>query len=192
MSQPARVLSDGDMRRTLRFASRGPSPKRDEAILLLSFRAGLRACEIAGLSWPMVLRPDGRLADQIQVAGSIAKNGRGRLIPMHPELRRALQLLRRSADNPVAGPVIKSQRGSHMRPRSIVNWFAQLYALAGLEGCSSHSGRRTFITRAARLLSKSGGSLRDIQELAGHRALSTTERYIEGDRDAQRRLIRLL
>lgn len=120
MSQPARVLSDGDVRRTLRFASRGPSPRRDEVIVLLSLRAGLRACEIAGLSWPMVLRPDGRLADQIQVAGSIAKNGRGRLIPMHSELRRALQLLHRSAGNPVVGPVIKSQRGSHMRPRSIV------------------------------------------------------------------------
>ena len=62
----------------------------------------------------------------------------------------------------------------------------------GLDGCSSHSGRRTFITRSARLLAKTGGSLRDVQELAGHRALTTTERYIEGDRDAQRKLVRLI
>ncbi|UZK70460.1 site-specific integrase [Sphingomonas sp. S1-29] len=192
MSQPARVLSDSDMRRMLRHVRCGARATRDEVIILLSAKAGLRACEIAGLAWPMVLRPDGKLAVQIQVAGSIAKNGRGRAIPMHPDLRRALQALHRAGGKPLVGPVIQSQRGSHMRPRSIVNWFAQLYAANGLDGCSSHSGRRTFITRAARLLAKSGGSLRDIQELAGHRALSTTERYIEGDRDAQRRLISLL
>jgi integrase/recombinase XerD len=73
-----------------------------------------------------------------------------------------------------------------------VNWFAKLYAQAGLHGCSSHSGRRTFITNAARLIAKTGGSLRDVQELAGHRALTTPERYIEGDREAQRKLVALL
>jgi integrase/recombinase XerD len=79
-----------------------------------------------------------------------------------------------------------------MTPRSIVNWFHGLYGALGLHGCSSHSGRRTFITRSARIISKIGGSLRDVQELAGHRALTTTERYIEGDRDAQRKLIYLI
>jgi integrase/recombinase XerC len=79
-----------------------------------------------------------------------------------------------------------------MTPRSIVNWFHRVYDSLGLDGCSSHSGRRTFITRSARAISKIGGSLRDVQELAGHRALSCTERYIAGDRDAQRKLIRLI
>lgn len=79
-----------------------------------------------------------------------------------------------------------------MTPRSVVNWFRRAYAELGMAGCSSHSGRRTFITRSARLLMKTGGSLRDVQELAGDRSLTTTERYIEGDRDAQRRLMRLI
>jgi integrase/recombinase XerD len=111
---------------------------------------------------------------------------------MHSELRAALKALRSEQGSPVTGPVICSQRGGHMTPRSIVNWFAGLYAETRLDGCSSHSGRRTFITNAAKLVSRAGGSLRDVQELAGHSALTTTERYIEGDRDAQRRLIRLL
>ena len=59
-------------------------------------------------------------------------------------------------------------------------------------GCSSHSGRRTFITVAARQLAEAGGSLRDVQELAGRRQLTTTERYIQGDPDTQRRLVRLI
>jgi integrase/recombinase XerD len=73
------------------------------------------------------------------------------------------------------------------------------YRAIGLEGCSSHSGRRTFITRAARLVHalanqqhKAGGSLRDVQLLAGHRSIQTTQRYIDGDTDAQRKLLSLI
>ena len=53
-----------------------------------------------------------------------------------------------------------------MTPVSIVNWFANAYRAIGLQGCSSHSGRRTFITRAARLVHNAGASLRDVQLMA--------------------------
>jgi integrase len=79
-----------------------------------------------------------------------------------------------------------------MKARSILIWFSRAYRTIGLDGCSSHSGRRTFITRAARLVHKAGGSLRDVQLLAGHRSIQTTQRYIDGDSDAQRRLVSLI
>ena len=79
-----------------------------------------------------------------------------------------------------------------MTPRSIVNWFVSTYHMLGFSGCSSHSGRRTFITQAARLVSRTGGSLRDVQELAGHASLAMTARYIAGSSEAQRKLVRLL
>ena len=79
-----------------------------------------------------------------------------------------------------------------MRAMAIVNWFARLYRKAGLEGCSSHSGRRTFITNAARLVHKVGGSLRDVQQLAGHSSISMTQRYIEGHTPAKRALVNLI
>ena len=79
-----------------------------------------------------------------------------------------------------------------MTPLSIVVWFGRAYRALGLQGCSSHSGRRTFITRAARLAHKAGGSIRDVQLLAGHRSIQTTQRYIDGDSDAQRKLVSLI
>ncbi|RYH18124.1 MAG: site-specific integrase [Alcaligenaceae bacterium] len=79
-----------------------------------------------------------------------------------------------------------------MKPLSIVIWFGRAFKELGLDGCSSHSGRRTFITRAARLVHRAGGSLRDVQLLAGHRSIQTTQRYIDGDSDVQRRLISLI
>lgn len=190
--RPARALAPDDVRRVLGHVSRSSQPIRNQAMVTLSVYAGLRACEIAGLSWDMVLRANGAVDAQVRVAAAIAKNGRARTIPMHKQLTAALRRLHVQAGRPPAGPVIVSQRGGAMTAKSVVNWFGALYREVGLDGCSSHSGRRTFITRSARSVATVGGSLRDVQELAGHRALTTTERYIEGDREAQRRLIALL
>lgn len=192
MGTSAKVLTPREFGRVLEHVSQGGAAIRNQCIVLLSFRAGLRACEIAGLSWEMVNGPDGQISTSITVSGNIAKNGRGRTVPIHVELKAVLTSLCVSHGNPTTGPVVRSQRGGHMSAKSIVNWFSALYSQLGFDGCSSHSGRRTFITQSARLLTKVGGSLRDIQELAGHRALTTTERYIEGDREAQRKLIQML
>ena len=118
--------------------------------------------------------------------------GSARRIPLHAELKKALKRYHKELGQPRMGAVLRSQRGQRLTAASVVNWFGSTYRELGLIGCSSHSGRRTFITTSARVLAKTGGSLRDIQELAGHRALTTTERYIEGDRVAQRRLISLI
>lgn len=190
--QPAKVLEPAELRRLLKHVQTQRYPLRSRVIVLLSFKAGLRACEIAGLTWTMTLTGSGRLGTHIAIPGQIAKMGRGRQLPLNPALAAALQQLHRVSGFPKSGPVIVSERGGHMAARSIVNWFRHVYADIDLEGCSSHSGRRTFITRAARVIAKTGGSLRDVQELAGHRAITTTERYIEGDRSVQRKLIALV
>lgn len=190
--QPARVLEPGDVRRLLTHATGLRHHLRNTVIIMLSFKAGLRACEIAGLTWPMVLKSNGRVDDQIRICKHIAKYGGGRHMPLHTDLKKALIRYHRSMGSPTEGPLVLSERGGHMTARSIVNWFHDVYAELALGGCSSHSGRRTFITQSAQMISKIGGSLRDVQELAGHRALTTTERYIEGNRDAQRKLIRML
>ncbi|GAB5351623.1 tyrosine-type recombinase/integrase [Qipengyuania sp. 483] len=190
--QPARVLEKQDVCRLMALTDRHRQSDRNAVIVMLSFKAGLRACEIAGLTWAMVLTTSDQIADHLTISGTIAKYGSGRLIPIHCDLRRVLKRYHKADGRPASGPLVRSERGAAMTPRSIVNWFHEAYAVLELNGCSSHSGRRTFITQSARLISKTGGSLRDVQELAGHRALTTTERYIEGDREAQRKLIAML
>lgn len=190
--QPARVLEPADVRRLLRLVEHQRHAYRNRVIVLLSFKAGLRACEIAGADWTMLLTSTHKVGALLILPPRIAKKGSGRTIPLHPDIRAALMELHAHDGAPHHGPVIRSERGDRMTPRSIVNWFAANYRELGLVGCSSHSGRRTFITRSARMLARTGGSLRDIQELAGHKALTTTERYIAGDRAAQRRLIKLI
>ncbi|MCE7795361.1 site-specific integrase [Sphingobium sufflavum] len=134
----------------------------------------------------------GNIADSIEVSRSIAKMGSGRRVPCHAELRAALVRLHVELGCPRHGPVCRSESGDHMTAKSVVNWFAVQFRQIGMDGCSSHSGRRTMITLAARSLAQVGGSLRDVQELAGHKNLATTERYIQGDRVIQRRLIELV
>ena len=186
----AKILSDQQTRSLLVFASATRNPRRNHLILLLSLKAGLRAGEIAKLTWDMVVGPTGEIGSVIELRDCAAKKKSGRLIPIHPSLRIALAAWRKLT--PGTGPVIRSERGGPMTPVSIVNWFAIAYRAVGLAGCSSHSGRRTFITRAARLVHKAGGSLRDVQLLAGHRSIQTTQRYIDGDTDAQRKLVALI
>ena len=187
----AKLIAPAALQRVLRHVRSHADPIRSRAIVLLSVKAGLRAAEIAKLEWPMVIDADGRVSDSMAIEDRIAKKKSGRRIPIHPELKLTLIRLRRRsrADH---GPIIRSRRGGHMKPNSIVNWFIDLFAELGLDGCSSHSGRRTFVTMAARLTHKAGGSIRDVQLLAGHRSIETTQRYIEGDSRAQHRLVALL
>ncbi len=186
----AKFLSPSDVADLLLYASATRHPRRNRLIVLLSVKAGLRASEIAQLTWDMVLTPSGDIGEVIELRDAVAKNGSGRLIPLHRDLRSALSQLRELTD--ATGPVIASERGGGMTPLSIVLWFKKAFAHIGLQGCSSHSGRRTFITRAARLVHKTGGCLRDVQLLAGHASITTTQRYIDGDSDAQRKLVAMI
>lgn len=98
----------------------------------------------------------------------------------------------RAKQNPVSAFVVSTERSHRTSPQVIVNMFARWYEQLGFIGCSSHSDRRTFITNAARKISLVGGSLRDVQMLAGHSSLRITQRYIDGEQEAQRKIVDLI
>ena len=186
----AKTLSAADVNDLLVFASCTRNPLRNRVIVLLSAKAGLRASEIANLTWDMVLGPTGQISGIIELHDHAAKKGQRSCDPDPSELGAALADLRRVAAQ--SEYVVTSERQAAMTPSSIVVWFNRAFRSIGLKGCSSHSGRRTFVTRAARLVHKAGGSLRDVQLLAGHRSIQTTQRYIDGDSDAQRKLVSMI
>jgi integrase/recombinase XerD len=191
----AKILSPLQERTIVRHLESTRYPVRDQVMFLLSVKAGLRAKEIAALTWAMVTDAEGQVVETLHLdnRASTGKQG-GRSIPQHPALHAALVRLQdwRGDAAAAAQPVIFSERGRGLSAATVQLWFRRLYTDLGLTGCSSHSGRRTFITRAARKVSEVGGSLRDVQQLAGHRSLALTQLYIEGDTDAKRKLVALI
>jgi integrase/recombinase XerD len=164
-------------------------------MFLFSMKAGLRAKEMASLTWAMVTDATGQVAEVLHVSNRASKGKTGgRTIPLHPDLQAALVLLQTARGDMATPerPILFSERGGGLSPATVRLWFHRLYTSLKMDGCSSHSGRRTFITRAARRVSQVGGSLRDVQELAGHTSLAMTQRYIEGDTEAKRKLVALL
>lgn len=187
----AKILSRHQEKAVLDHLARTRNPERDRAMFLLPIKAGLRVGEIAALTWSMVTDAEGQVSDAIALPDNASKGRSGRTVYMHPDLKDALEDLHRVLPRTdIDWPVIYSMRNKGMSPASAREWFLRLYRTLGMAGCSSHSGRRTFITRAAKEAAAVNGSLRDVQDLAGHASLAMTQRYIESDTDAKRHLVR--
>src|SRR6266853_878143 len=130
----AKILSEDDLYDLLAYTSATRNPIRNRVIVLLSAKAGLRAAEIANLTWDMVVDPNGAISTAIELRNHAAKKRSGRLIPLHADLRDALANWRGITCG--VGPVVLSERGdAMMTPLSIVVWFARAYRAVGLEGC---------------------------------------------------------
>lgn len=71
--------------------------------------------------------------------------------------------------------LFRSQKGGHFSANSMCQVFLNIYKACGLSDASSHSGRRTFITR----LANKGIGVRVLAALAGHSSIATTQRYID-------------
>jgi len=193
LGKQAKTLTKAQIDALLLHVSSGRNRTRNRVIALLSVRAGLRAKEIAHLTWGMVLNSDGTLADEIALQDCAAKGSSGRTVPMAKDLRAAMTAWRAECGAiHHSARIITTERGASTSAQAVVNMFADWYQAIGFTGCSSHSGRRTFITNAARKISTVGGSLRDVQALAGHSSFTTTQRYIEVNADSKRRVVEIV
>ena len=145
----------------------------------------------------MVLDADGQMGNAIHLTDVASKGKSGRVVPLNKQLHANLvQMLSIAKERRgfalETSYVIITERSDHTSAQAVVNMFKRWYHDLGLLGCSSHSGRRTFITNAARQISTVGGSIRDVQMLAGHSSLAVTQRYIEGDSEARRKIVDLV
>ncbi len=195
IGRQAKIPSEHQQQALLAWLETRKHADRNRLIVLLSYKAGLRAKEIASLKWSMVMDAEGNIGDHLHLTNDASKGKSGRIIALNKDLKKQLIKVKEIDGITIADAehsVIQTQRGHGTSAQVIVNSFGEWYRKLGFVGCSSHSGRRSFITQAARKASLVGGSLRDVQALAGHASLTTTSRYIEMDAEAQGKLVNMV
>ncbi|WP_292440947.1 site-specific integrase [Methylophaga sp.] len=199
MSQ-ARVLSEKELNLLLLFINTRKYSARDRAMVLMTHLAGMRVKEVAGTRIIDVLANDGTVKNEIVLKPSQTKGKYARTIVLSSRLQKELRqyLLSRFTPKELIAvpyckdeynkPLFKTQKSNGFSANTLCYHFHMLYKAAGLEGASSHSGRRHFLTK----LSGKGVALRTMMELAGHRQAQTTMRYIDVTDDMKRAAVELI
>ena len=148
--------------------------KRDKAFLFLLYGCGLRIGEAIGLNRGQL---GGSGSDMVRVVGKGAKE---RMVPVLPVVQGvivdylALCPYNLKADDPLFVGV----RGARLNPGVAQKQVRMVRKLLRLpETATPHALRHSFATH----LMAGGGDLRTIQELLGHKSLSTTQRYTDVD-----------
>ena len=197
LGKQSKILTDKQIKTMLLHLSTTRMGLRNQLIFILSAKSGLRAKEVSQLKWSMVVNSEGNVSNTIHLTDVASKGKSGRVIPLNKDVKgllvRMLEDESKRHDYDVNSSfVIRTERSKSTSAQSVVNMFANWYKDLGFVGCSSHSGRRTFITNLSKKIGMVGGTLRDVQSLAGHSNLQTTQRYIEVDTDCQRKLVNLI
>ena len=177
----AMTLTDTQYKQVIAFCNTRKHVLRDQTIIHISFLAGLRAVEIAGLRVGDVYDEAGAVRTQFTITGAQTKGGDTRTVYVNRKLKRVLEQYRsvvgkRSIDE----ALFMTQQRTSFSANTMCQLFIQIYKDCGLRGATSHSGRRTFITK----LANTGINVRLLAALAGHKNISTTQRYIDVN-DAQ-------
>ena len=174
----ARALGAAEMEQVLEHVNAGRHAHRNRCFILLTHLAGLRVGEVASLRWMDVMTADGQIKDEVRLLPEMTKGKHARTVFISTRLRQELQqyadIYRRAA--PLDCPLFYSQKGtrSGFTANSLTQTIAKLYRGAGLDGATSHSGRRTFLTN----LANKGTAIHLLRTLAGHRSISTTATYL--------------
>ena len=183
-------MTDVEFKRLMAVVAQSKHAGRNRLALMLSHLAGLRVGETAALIVGDVIDGDGRVREQLRLRAETTKGGHARVVFLNDKLRREIELHRaawlptRQAD----APLLLTQKRTAFSANTLCQLLGQLYRQAGLDGATSHSGRRWFITR----LAHSGVSPKVIMTLAGHRNLTTTQRYIDVRDDMMKAAVDLL
>ena len=186
----ARVPTEAELKRLLAVVSQGKYGPRNRMALMLSYLAGLRVGEIASLRWDDLLDSESKLREQLRLSAAVTKGGHARVVFMNARLRKEVEQYQGSLKQPptLLQPVLITQKRRAFSANVLTQLMKGFYMQAGLDGGSSHSGPRWFITR----LAHGGISPKAIMMLAGHRHLSTTQRYIDVNDEMMRAAVEIL
>ena len=173
----AKTLTTVEIERLLTHINTRKYAARNRSMMLLTHWAGLRIGEVACLRWSDVTTTDGEIREEIRLLPDMTKGRHARTVFVSAKLKAELQAYAEHAKCVGRShPFFASQKSimAGFNANSLAQTFALLYAGAGLEGASSHSGRRTFLTT----LANKGTAIHILKTLAGHRSISTTAAYL--------------
>lgn len=185
----AKTFTEKELKQVLTYISLRRHALRNRAMLLLTHWAGMRVGEVAALLVGDVVNADGLIKSEIRLAPEQTKGRHARTVFLGHKLRRELaayvsSLKKRQPDR----PLFYTQKRAGFTANTLCQYFYWLYKEAGIEGASSHSGRRSFITN----LANKGVGVRVLMSLAGHRNISTTQAYIDVNDEMQRAAVDLV
>lgn len=191
MSKQAKTLTAQEIRRVLDYVATRQHAHRNRIALLLTFYAGLRSKEVASLRYSDVLDAEGKVKSEIYLTAEQTKGSKTGTVFVSEKLRKELQTY--IAQVPCTNThdkLIYTQKkgGEGFTANTLTQHFHYLYKRAGINGASSHSGRRTFITN----LADKGVGVRVLMSLARHANISTTQVYIDVNEAMQRRAVELI
>lgn len=184
----AKALTQQELDQVLNYVSTKKYMARDRALVITSFLSGMRAKEIASLRFKDVLTEDGTVKTEIRLTAEMTKGRHGRTVFLNERLRKELaSYIKTRETNHPQMPLFFTSNRPGFNANGLCQYFWWLYRRAGISGASSHSGRRTFITK----LAEKGIGVRVLASLAGHRSIAVTQRYIDVNDDMKRRAVEL-
>lgn len=186
----AKVLTERDLEKLLATIRRSRHARRDRLAVLLTFWSGMRVGEVSSLRVRDLLNQDRSVKSEIRLSSEQTKGHHGRVVLLPEKLKDEIETYFRGVEVGSFDELIfRSQiRGRAFTAEGLAHRLKDIYGRAGLENASSHSGRRTFITN----LANQGINARVLQELAGHKHLSTTQRYIDINDTILRRAVEMI
>ena len=191
MSKKAKTLNQQEIRRVLDFIASRKHAVRNRAILQTSFLSGMRVGEIASLRYGDVVGSDGKIKDQVLLTADMTKGSEARIVFISERLSKELQTyanLYKPTDASLKFFYSQKKTSDGFSANTLTQHFHYLYRRAGIDGASSHSGRRSFLTS----LCSKGVSARVLMGLAGHKNLSTVQRYLDASDDMLRNAVELI
>lgn len=195
----ARTLNDNELKLLLLYINTRKYAALDRAIVLLTYWGGMRIGEVAALKVKDVLAADGTIKMEIHLSAAQTKGGYSRAVVLNDKLRAELlnylhtrfsaaELTQLANSDKCNKPLFTTQKSEGFSANTLTYTMTMLYKASGLYGCSSHSGRRSFITK----LSGKSVPLKVLMEMVGHRNLQTTQRYIDVTADMKRAAANLI
>lgn len=192
LARQAQTLDPVQQANLVGYVAHAPyAPARNVVIVRLSFEGWLRATEIAGVRWRMLMDASGSIVDVLRLEDAATKGRSGRVVRLPPTAVAALVALYDERPPMTVNAFVVHFRKASLDPvirsQAVQALFHGWYQALHFHGATSHSGRRTGITHAARNLAPPM-SLRDVQIRAGHTTIATTQRYIDPNPEADRQL----